>query len=89
MVHGSQSKLMSSIFSEDYIGEWELQGLLAPKPTVQQVIVATPTEPESTVPLFSQVYEEFLSLRLTKINYLRKCSNGYITDALDEMLYQK
>jgi len=80
---------MSSIFSEGFIGERELQGLLAPKPTVQQVIVPTPTEPGSTTPLFSQSMKNSLSLRLTKINYLRKFSSGYITEALDEMLYQK
>jgi len=57
---------MSSIFSEDYIGERELQGLLAPKPTVQQVIVPTLTESESTAPLFSQVYEEFLEFKVNK-----------------------
>ncbi|MBL4941893.1 MAG: DUF3258 domain-containing protein [Colwellia sp.] len=72
-----QGELLSSIFSEDFIGERELQGLLAPKPTVQQITVPTPVKPKSTAPLFSQIYAEFLEYKINKDKLSEKMQKSY------------
>jgi integrase len=72
-----QSELLSSIFSEDFIGERELQGLLASTPVAQQASVPILSEPESTAPLFSQVYEEFLEFKVNKIKLSTKMQEDY------------
>lgn len=72
-----QGELLSSIFSEDFIGERELQGLLAPPPAVQQVVAPPPTVPESTAPLFSQVYAEFLEFKVNKMKLSPKMQADY------------
>lgn len=70
-------ELLASIFSENFIGERELQSLLAPAPMAQQVVAPTPTEPESTAPLFSQVYEEFLDFKINKKKLSPKMQADY------------
>jgi len=72
-----QGELLSSIFSEDFIGERELQGLLAPPPAVQQVTEPIPSEPEFTAPLFSQVYSEFLQHKINKDKLSEKMLKSY------------
>ncbi|NQY88485.1 MAG: hypothetical protein HRT51_12220 [Colwellia sp.] len=66
-------ELLASIFSEDFISERELQSLLASTPVAQQVVAPTPIEPESTAPLFSQVYAEFLEHKINKDKLSEKC----------------
>jgi integrase len=70
-------ELLSSIFSENFIGERQLQGLLAPMPAVQQVTEPIPSEPESTAPLFSQVYSEFLQHKINKDKLSEKMQKSY------------
>jgi integrase len=70
-------ELLTSIFSEDFIGERELQGLLASAPVVQQISAPTPSEPESTAPLFSQVYAEFLEHKINKDKLSDKMQKSY------------
>jgi integrase len=72
-----QGELLSSIFSEDFIGERELQSLLAPPPAVQQVVAQPPIVPESTAPLFSQVYAEFLEHKVNKDKLSDKMQKSY------------
>ena len=72
-----QGELLSSIFSEDFIGERELQGLLAPKSTVQHVTVPTHVEPKSTAPLFSHVYADFLEHKINKDKLSEKMQKSY------------
>jgi len=70
-------ELLSSIFSEDFIGERELQGLLVSTPVAQQVSAPTSIEPESTAPLFSQVYAEFLEHKINKDKLSEKMKKSY------------
>jgi integrase len=72
-----QGQLLSSIFTEDFIGEREIQSLLAPAPMVQQVAVPTPTEPKSNAPLFSQVYKEFIEHKVNKDKLSLKMQQSY------------
>ncbi len=72
-----QCELLSSIFSEDSIGERELQSLLAPPPAVQQIVAPPPTVPESTAPLLSQVYAEFLEFKVNKMKLSPKMQADY------------
>jgi len=74
-------ELLASIFSEDFIGERELQSLLASTPVAQQVVAPTPIEPESTVPFFLRFMPSFLSIKSTKTSCRKKCKrvmNDYI-----------
>ena len=72
-----QGELLSSIFSEDFIGERELQSLLATSPVVQQITALKSTESESTAPLFSQVYEEFIAHKVNKDKLSEKMLKSY------------
>jgi len=72
-----QDELLSSIFSEDFIGERELQALLASTPVVQQVAAPIPNESESTSPLFSKVYAGFLEHKNNKDKLSDKMQKSY------------
>jgi integrase len=74
-----RDELLSSIFGGDSIGERELKALLgsAPTPTVQQVTAPIHVEPESTAPLFSEVYEKFLEFKINKEKLKLKMQQDY------------
>lgn len=71
------NELLKSIFSEDFIGERELQGLLTSTPAVQQTTAPTPIEPESSAPLFSQVHAELREHKITKDKLSGKIQQSY------------
>lgn len=72
-----QGELLSSIFSEDFIGERELQGLLATMPIVQHATAPVPEVLESTALLFSKVYAEFLEHKIKKDKLSDKMQKSY------------
>jgi integrase len=74
-----RDELLSSIFKGDSIGERELKLLMNPPyPSATQPInEREPQKPKSNKPLFSQVYAEFLDLKINKDKLSEKMQKSY------------
>jgi integrase len=72
-----RDELLSSIFGGDSIGERELKSLLGSAPLSQSTQTSEYQQPESTKPLFSQVYAEFLEHKINKDKLTEKMQKAY------------
>ncbi|MFC0117780.1 DUF3258 domain-containing protein [Pseudoalteromonas xiamenensis] len=72
-----RDELLASIFNEDFLGEREVQGLLAraSEPVLHTPIADVDNEP--TGPLFSEVYSEFLEFKIKKEKLTEKIQADY------------
>ncbi|WP_170252803.1 DUF3258 domain-containing protein [Colwellia echini] len=69
-------ELLQTIFEGDATAERQLQQLLSSNVT-SPVSDTPPVKPKSTKPLFSQVYAEFLALKITKDKLSEKMQKSY------------
>ena len=72
-----RGELLSSIFEGDAVGERELKSLLGSAPLSQSIQTSEYQKPESTKPLFSQVYAEFLTHKINKDKLSEKMQKAY------------
>lgn len=72
-----RNELLNSIFEGDGVAEHELNKLLATAPVIQQAPIPTKLGPQSTLPLFSQVYAEFLEYKINKDKLSEKMQKSY------------
>jgi integrase len=72
-----RDELLSSIFEGDGIGERELKSLIGLTPATQTIKTVEAQQPKSTKPLFSQVYAEFLDLKINKDKLSEKMQKSY------------
>lgn len=72
-----RDELLSSIFTGDSIGERELKSLISSSIAPQVHNTSEPQQPKSNKPLFSQVYSEFLALKVNKDKLSLKMQQSY------------
>jgi integrase len=72
-----QTELLSSIFQGDAVGERELKPLIGSVTIAPVVNTHQPQAPESTLPLFSQVYAEFIQHKRVKEKLTDKMLQSY------------
>lgn len=76
--NGVRDELLHSIFEGNGVSERELKSLLGTVPLEPQPIKTSEShKPKSTKPLFSQVYAEFLDLKINKDKLSEKMQKSY------------
>jgi integrase len=74
-----RDEFLSSIFKGDSIGERELKLLISSSSPIatQPINESEPQKPKSTKPFFSQVYAEFLDIKINKDKLSEKMQKSY------------